>query len=221
MSQEEKNEEKVEETTEEQASESENKQSEEKDVNYYKEELDKISQAEQAKAEQLRKAEHKLTEQDKELRELKRAKESQDEDGRDSESENESDVDEKIKALKSEMVQSQLEVELAKIENSEERELTKKYYQDKLAHSGTSATAIAEDVENARFLANKAKYQAREAEIIKSAQSSRSASSDSGVAGDMEEQKSGPKLNATEQSLLERRGLKPEDVGKDIRELSN
>lgn len=218
MSIEEKNEVQVEETTEDQASESENKQSEEKDVDYYKSELEKISQAEKEKEERLKKAEYKLTQQDKELRELKKSKQSQEEDD-DSESD-EPDVDAKLNAFKNEMVQSQLDAELAKIENSDERELTRKYYQDKLAKSGTSASAIAEDVENARFLANKTKIKAREAEIIKAAQTSRTSSHDSGVAGDFQESKNGPVLNEFERKLLERRGLKPEDVGKDVKSLS-
>jgi hypothetical protein len=215
MSIEEKKVEGVDETTKEQASDSENKQS---DVEYYKSELEKISQAEKEKAERLAKAEYKLTQQDKELRELKKSKQSQEEDD-DSESD-EPDVDAKLNAFKQEMVQSQLEAELAKIENSDERELTRKYYQDKLAKSGTSTSAIAEDVENARFLANKAKYKAREAEIIKAAQTSRTSSHDSGVAGDFQESSRGPVLNEFEKKLLERRGLKPEDIGKDVKSLS-
>jgi hypothetical protein len=219
MLEEKKEETKVEEqTTENPASGSEQKPSEESKEEYYKSELEKMKAEKEAKEAQLAKAEYKLTEQDKKLREQRSQK---DDDPEPEDDDIPEDVDTKINSFKQELANSQLQEELSKIENPDERELTRQYYEGKLQHSGLTAGAIKEDVANARYLANRAKYEKRISELNKANSSNQSASKDYGAAGDFEQPKPVNTLTDAEKRILERNGLKPEDVGKSISELSN
>lgn len=177
----------------------------------YKEELEKVKS-------KLSKAEYKLTEENKEKRALKKAIEENNPGL--SEEDVQERVSQEVDKLRSEMTVSQIESELSKISNPEERELTEIYYKEKLNHSGITPAAIAEDVANARMLANKRKYQQRESEILKAAEAEKAKARD-GATGEGTENEKPSNLSDREKAILERSGVSPENVGKDISELLN
>jgi len=171
----------------------------------YKQELDNIK-------DKLAKAEYKLTEKDKAEREAKKA-------ASESTSDIQEQVDSRFNEFKTEMTQGQIDQELNKIENAEEKELTKNYYETRLTKTGFTQSAITEDIENARLLANKKKYQKRESEILKAATQGRNVSGTADIAGEMGEVKKPTNLSDRERIILARSGQDENNIGKPISEL--
>lgn len=173
-------------------------------------------------ADKLKKAEFKLTQKDIASRSQKKTStEDAEATTTDAPVSQDEVVSKAVEILRKEQAQSLVELELSKIENAAERELTLHYYNTKLVKSGYGAADIQEDLSTARFLANKAKYDRRASEIKSAVAASKTKSTDAPLAGQGSDAQKPITLSPIEQQLLSRAGVKPEDVGKDVQQLIN
>lgn len=215
----EKEEKKVDSTTKSPAPATETKKEEEKVVDTtgqqeedkvdYKAELEKVQK-------KLGQAEYKLTEQDKELRRKKEADKTPElDDDDDDEKQVLGDLVEKeVKRVQEVLVRDMIEDTLDETtKNPDERVLIKWYYDNKIVKSGFTKRDIVSDINDAKLLANRQKYEKRMDEV-KEALKAKAGESNGSTTGQQETPTELPKLSPQEERILARHGLTAKDIKK-------
>lgn len=156
----------------------------------------------------------KKNEEDKARRDAeKTALKSTDDDGDDS-TPPQTDVDKKLEEFKLSQLHDVISTELASMsDNSDERGLIEFYFKNVIKRSGDTREAIKSDLETARFLANRKRFEKIDEELKAKSKSTPGAGSGSGghnIEGDTP--KDTPNVSDADVKLLKRYGLKPEDI---------
>lgn len=146
----------------------------------YKAEFEKVSKEKADKEKELSQAQYKI-------QELKKKKIEEDDDDTLEKFDKEElfklareEARKEVERAQSGFVQDSLQDALASSSSDPaERELIKFHYENSIKQSGFSRAAIAEDIQKAKALANKAKFEKMESELVKATQSKKTTSNGS------------------------------------------
>jgi hypothetical protein len=117
--------------------------------------------------------------------------------------------------VRQDMVIDTLEEEISKrAESPEHAELLKMYYDKRIQKSGFSRKAIADDLDAAALLVNKPKIDAALKEMKQKAISNGTKSNGGAVSGYAEEGKDEVSYSAADRTIMQRFGIKEEDISK-------
>jgi len=126
------------------------------------------------------------------------------------------DVDKKLEDFKLDQLKDVIQTELASMsDNADERGLIEFYFKNVIKRSGDTKEAIKADLDNARFLANKKRFEKIDEEIKAKKKSDDAKASGGGSGGeqiDGDAPKNTPTVTDADAQLLKRYGLKPEDI---------
>lgn len=174
----------------------------------YKAELERVQK-------QLSKAEYKLTQKDIEER---RASKSKDDESslEDLESEKEviSDlVNREVQRAKEELAAENVFDAISNAsENPDERTLIKWYYDNKIVKTGFTKQEIIQDVQSAKILANRLKFEKRMDEVKEALNAKKNENNIGQTTGQQEMQSATVKLTPMEERILARQGLSAKDI---------
>jgi septum formation inhibitor MinC len=117
--------------------------------------------------------------------------------------------------VRQEMVQDTIDEEISKIsESPEHAELIKLYYDKRIVKSGFSKQAVLDDINSAAILVNKPKAEAILKELKQKAVSNATKNGGGAISGHAENVEAKIELSAADRRIMERFGLKEEDINK-------